>query len=183
MNVEYIWTTIGNQTRTLWGAVNAHVHSCKLCQWTTGWIEHYVVGKIHLLITVCREWLNCTGSQIIKASLACITFLDFCLDFTHVSTILMTIVSCDELGVMVWWENLGWGNSESQLINKEFLTALLQVQTKLKLQIRPPPFQTTNSKVKAEMQWWPFLVNFLTEVRNENLTSSKMCETVDKNKH
>ena len=39
---------------------------------------------------------------------------------------------CDELGIMVWQENLGWGNSESQLTNKDFIKALLQVRANFK---------------------------------------------------
>eukprot|EP00117_Sycon_ciliatum_P029762 scpid38042/ scgid23617/ Beta-glucuronidase; Beta-D-glucuronoside glucuronosohydrolase len=33
---------------------------------------------------------------------------------------------CDEMGILVWQENLGWGNSESDLTNPDFVKALLQ---------------------------------------------------------
>jgi len=33
---------------------------------------------------------------------------------------------CDQLGILVWQENLGWGNSESQLTNATFVNAQLQ---------------------------------------------------------
>jgi len=33
---------------------------------------------------------------------------------------------CDTLGILVWQENLGWGNSESQLTNPTFVNAQLQ---------------------------------------------------------